>query len=276
MKFSLLLALYFREKPEHLRRALQSIVTQTVLPDEVVFVKDAGIPTELESVLGDFRGVLSITEVQLDTPVDLGTALQIGVTKCRHDIIARFDTDDIARPRRFERQLQFLRGHPEVDVVGAWINEFEDDLDHIYACKKFPLKHDEIMRFAKRRCPMAHMTVMLKKSAVVAAGNYQTMLGIGMEDYDLWVRMLVGGSRFANVPEVLVDVRAGFALSKRRGGVRHAYNEIAIQRRFLRLRFLSRAEFVRNVLTRVPFVLIPSSLRFAMQRAVFRDVPEAP
>jgi hypothetical protein len=85
--------------------------------------------------------------------------------------------------------------------------------------------------------------------------------------------MLLKGSRFANIPEPLVNACAGSDLSRRRGGLRHAYNEVMLQRRFLDLGFLTLWEFLVNLATRVPFVMIPSRLRFMVQRKTFRDSP---
>jgi len=275
MQFSVLIALYYREQPERLRLALDSIAQQTLAPDEVVIVKDAGLPEGLERVVQAAGERLKIRAVQLDDQVDLGTALQRGMLECSHDVIARVDTDDISRPDRFAKQIAYLEGNPDVDVVGSWVSEFDRSPERIYAWKKFPLSHDGIHRLAKRRNPMGHMTVMFRKTAVLDAGNYQRFRGIGMEDYDLWVRMLIKGARFANLPEPLVNASAGGEMSRRRGGMRHAYNEVMLQRRFLDLGFLTPWEFLVNLATRVPFVMIPSRLRFMIQRKAFRDSPGA-
>ena len=83
------------------------------------------------------------------------------------------DTDDIAMPIRAEEQLNVFEKYPDVDVVGAWVNEFIDDISNIISVRKLPEWHDEILRFAQKRNPMNHPVVMFKKSAVVAAGGYQ-------------------------------------------------------------------------------------------------------
>jgi glycosyltransferase involved in cell wall biosynthesis len=273
MKFSVLIPLYYKEQPERVRAALESVAQQTLAPDEVVIVKDAGLPEGLERVVQAAGKRLKIRAVQMDDRVDLGTALQRGLLECSHDVVARVDTDDLSRADRFARQIEYLESNPGVDVIGSWVAEFDGSPDRIYAWKKFPSSHDEIRRFAKRRCPMGHMTMMFRKKAVLDAGNYQRFRGIGMEDYDLWVRMLLKGSRFANIPEPLVNACAGSDLSRRRGGLRHAYNEVMLQRRFLDLGFLTLWEFLVNLATRVPFVMIPSRLRFMVQRKTFRDSP---
>lgn len=130
--FSVLLSIYYKENPRALKQCLDSILSQTRMPDEVVLVEDGDLPLELEKVVEKYKHkITNLKIISLATNVGLGKALNEGLKYCSYDIVARMDTDDIAKPERFEKQLAVFQEHPDIDVVGAWIDEFEDDISQI-------------------------------------------------------------------------------------------------------------------------------------------------
>jgi hypothetical protein len=145
--------------------------------------------------------------------------------------------------------------HPEIDVVGTWISEFEGSETNIYAFRKLPVSPSTLATFARKRNPLNHMSVMFRKDRVIAAGSYQPFLGF--EDYFLWERMLINGSLIANIPEFLVNVRAGNSQLKRRGGLTYAYNELKLQKEFLKSGFINHIEWIENILIRFTTRLLP-------------------
>ncbi|EON77497.1 putative glycosyltransferase [Lunatimonas lonarensis] len=178
------------------------------------------------------------------------------------------DADDICHPSRFEKQVAFLDSHPEISVVGSWIAEFQDTLDNIVSYRKLPADPDELFSFAKRRCPLNHPTVMFRKDDVLAVGNYDPYAN--QQDYQLWARLLVNGYKFANIQESLLFMRISSALFKRRGGINYGKIEFAVQRDFLRIGFINRVEFVRNVSLRMFVRLMPNSLRKLFYKRLLR------
>ncbi|MDD7214543.1 MAG: glycosyltransferase, partial [Clostridia bacterium] len=108
MDFSVLMSIYYKENPDFLRQCLDSIVGQTVFPTEIVIVKDGPLTDELDEVLREYsaknEGLYKF--VPLETNHGLGYALAEGVKNCSNELIARMDTDDIARSDRFEIQLK--------------------------------------------------------------------------------------------------------------------------------------------------------------------------
>ena len=100
--------------------------------------------------------------ISLPTNRGLGKALNEGLKHCSYDLVARMDTDDIAKPDRFEKQLAIFLEHPEIDVVGAWIDEFEGEVSNVLSMRKVPEQHENILRFAKGRCPVNHPVVMFR------------------------------------------------------------------------------------------------------------------
>lgn len=272
MKFSVLMSIYIKEKPEYLALSLESVIKQSLPPDEIVIVEDGPLTKELYKVIDDFKGVFpKIKTVQLEKNYGLGYALNVGLQHCSHEIVARMDADDICRNDRFERQLNFLAKHPDIDVVGSWVLEFYNTHEAPVSLKRVPESHEEIIRYARKRCPFNHMTVMFKKSAVNNVGGYKPFLYF--EDYYLWVRMILNNAKLANIPEPLVYVRADKNMFKRRGGLRYLKQEIVLEKTFLNLGFINRREFVFNVIARTVFRVSPNVVRQLLYRLFLRDNP---
>ena len=153
-------------------------------------------------------------------------------------------------------------------MLGGQIIEFEKQLSQGKKSRTVPTSHEAIFASAKTRNPINHMTVAFKKSAVQAVGSYRH--APLFEDYDLWVRLLVAGYQFANLPEVLVYARAGDAMYERRGGLAYARYEWAIQQSFYQQGFLPIAQLLKNLAIRLPVRLLPNSLRSLVYQKLLR------
>lgn len=265
-QFSVLMSVYFREKPEYLDQSLASLFEQTVSPDEVVLVEDGPLNPGLDSVIECYRmRYPQLRIVKLAENMGLGAALNEGLRYCSHELVARMDSDDICVSDRFERQLSIFRTHPEYDIIGGWIDEFSHDPQQLDSIRKLPETHAALQRFFQSRSPMNHVSVMFRRSVVLEAGGYQSFYLL--EDYWLWGRMLHRGARFYNIPAVLVHVRGGQAMTARRGGWKYAKSEIRLQREFLRMKLISPVIYYKNILVRSVVRLMPNKLRtFIYQR----------
>jgi glycosyltransferase involved in cell wall biosynthesis len=271
MKLSVLMSVYCKESPEFLRQSLESLAAQTIEADEVVIVKDGPVGAELDGTIHSYRGKLPIVTVQLENNAGLGPALNAGLSRCRGDLVARMDSDDICLRDRFEKQLAFLEQNPDVDVVGGAIAEFHTDCTRVESIRRMPSSAELLGRIARSRNPLNHMTVMFRKASVLAAGNYQSCPGF--EDYDLWARMLMRGRRLYNLEDVLVHVRCGNGMLQRRGGLRYLRDEIKLQRRFVKTGFLSRPQFLLNLVRRAPVRVVPLPLRSIFYQRMLRQEP---
>ena len=258
--FSALLSVYHKENAAYLDRALGSIEEQTLPPNEIVLVKDGPLTEALESVIEKHVTGSQIPYVLVDLKENrgLGEALNIGLSLCKNEWIARMDTDDIALPDRFERQFSYLAEHPETDLLGGWICEFDSEEEQGTKERRVPASHEEIMRFAKHRNPVNHMTVVCRKEAIQSAGGYLPI--DGFEDYYLWIRMILNGSSFANIPAVLVNVRAGRSMINRRRGMNYIQDECRFQRLHWEKQFIGTVSFLKNCIVRIPVRLLPESL----------------
>jgi glycosyltransferase involved in cell wall biosynthesis len=268
MTISVLMSVYARECSENLSESLESLCVQTRPAEEVVIVKDGPLKPELDVVIERFRTRLPLVVVALERNVGLGDALRIGVTKCRGELIARMDSDDISVPRRFEVQAETFSKICEVDVVGGNIDEFDSDPSKPIGIRRLPTASAEIHVYAKSRNPMNHVTVMFRREAVLAAGNYQRFSDF--EDYHLWTRMLQSGRRFLNIDQVLVHVRVGNGMVGKRGGRKYVRTEIAFQMYLWKTGFVSLGKVVSNVLLRTPVRLAPRTVRQFIYQKLLR------
>lgn len=256
---SVLITIYDKESPDHFEQCLEGLVVQTMPAEEVVIVKDGPIRYELERVIEYYKHQLPIVLIQLQKNQGQGVAANVGMLYCSHELVARIDSDDICIPERFARQRVFMCENPDIDVLGSSILEFNVTPKDGVNVRKLPSHHEEIASFAKSRSPINNMSAMLRKPAVLKAGGYKPWRGF--EDYYLWVKMLMAGSKFSNIDEVQVYARCGNGMQSRRGGLEYAVLEAKLFVQFRRLGFLTTYECIKNIVLRCPFRLLPVTIR---------------
>ena len=259
-KFSVLLSIYEKESKDFLKASLDSIINQTLLPDEIVLIKDGPLPPTLEEVIEKYQNQHShlMKVVALKKNMGLGLALREGIKHCSYELIARMDTDDIAHKNRFEKQINFMAANPHIDVLGSNIQEFATTPNSNDRSRKVPESHEQIIKFAKWKSPMNHMTVIFKRKSVLDAGNYQHFSGF--EDYHLWVRMIMAGNIFHNLQENLIYARIGNDMIGRRHGTIYLNNELSFINWMYSINFINRSEKLKMKLTRSIARLMPKKV----------------
>ena len=257
------MSVYKKEKPDFLNESLQSVFSQTLPANEVILVEDGPLTEELNSVITKFKEQEpTLKVIRLSQNMGLGSALNEGLKHCSHEYVARMDSDDICFPERFEKQINYLRKHPDIDVIGCWTKEFHVDNQGnkiITSLKRFPNTVWENIKYCTKRCPVEHPAVIFKKEAVLAAGGYQHCYLF--EDYHLWARMFVNGCKFYNLQEPLLFFRMSNESFVRRGGYKYAINEYRTLKIFRNIGFLTNKEFYFAVITRFPVRIMPNSIR---------------
>lgn len=182
-----------------LAEALESLAAQTFPDFEVIAVNDGSTDGSAEILRAAAlrRPWLRV----VDQPNGgVAAALNRAFAESRGALLARMDADDIALPRRFERQVAFLDRHPEVGVCGTAIREFGPGTPRVLAYPRFNSGIRARLVFGSA---LAHPTVVMRRPVLQAeAGPYSGQF----EDYDLWLR-LAGRTEFANLPEVLLEYR---------------------------------------------------------------------
>lgn len=268
--YSVLMSVYVKETPMFLRTAMDSIWNQTVGTDDFVLVCDGPLTDELNEVVSEMEAAHSGTlhVVRLDKNGGLGNALNIGIRQCRNELVARMDSDDISRPDRCERQLRVFAEHPDVSICSGIVEEFTTSPTIIEAKRVPPETQEEILAFARKRNPFNHPCVMYKKSAVEAAGGYQDFYLL--EDYYLWVRMLMAGNHGYNLQEPLLWMRAGSEMYKRRAGWKYAKTQARLFRFMKEQGFIDSAQYIKSCVLRSGSSLAPNWLREIMFKTVLR------
>ncbi len=274
--FAVLLSVYKKEKAEHLEKALHSItVGQTICPAQIVLVEDGPLTEELYRVIEAYRNQFPdlFDIVALKENMGLGNALHIGLRHCRYDLVARMDSDDICVSDRFEKQAAYMNSFNDIAVCGGHIAEFYVQPSQIITIKRMPLAHWDIMKRMKWRNPMNHVTVMFRKKAVLNAGGYKKLPYL--EDYYLWIRMLDKGYYFANLDSVLVKVRTGKDMFRRRGNKEQLKGWLILQKNMYQMRLIGIWEAARNMAAAAGFIYCPSSVKRILYEKLLREKKEA-
>ena len=272
MKYSVLMSVYKKDSPDYLELALKSIYDdQTRKPDEIVVVFDGPLTPELQEVLDRFKTRVGDVVKYYPQEINrgLGEALRIGSEFCTGDYILRMDSDDVSAPTRFEKQIAFIETHPEIDVVGTDIAEFNQSPDEpnqrVRSC---PPEHNAIVQMGKKRSPMNHVTTCIKTTALQKSGGYQTLLLL--EDYYLWLRMIAAGCKLANINESLVFVRVGNGFDSKRGSKTRITGWRVLQDFMVSHGIISKREARRNMISIRVFVWTPGWLKKRLYEKVLR------
>lgn len=258
--FSVCMCVYGKDDPAHFEAAVHSIMQQTSVPDEVVLVVDGPVPENLETIITEYEKMESFRVIRLAENQGHGNARRVGLENCTHELVALMDADDISVPERFEKQLHAICKDLELSIIGGTIAEFFDEPNNVIAYRTVAQSDSQIKKVLKKRCPFNQMTVMFRKEHVMRAGGYKDWFC--NEDYYLWIRMYMAGAKFANIPDILVNVRVGADMYRRRGGWKYFFSEFKLQNYMLRNRVIRIPVYVANVAKRfVVQVLLPNRLR---------------
>jgi glycosyltransferase involved in cell wall biosynthesis len=264
--FTLLLSVYAGSSAEQLREAVESSVhRQTLRPDAVMIVEDGPVGTDVAAELDRLEATSPVPMVRerLERNVGLAAALNAGIARITTTYVARMDADDISAPDRFERQLPVIRER-RLDILGSALAEFHGTIESVDALRVPPIGA-EIEHSVPFRQPFNHPTVIMRRAAVLDAGGYPTDVG-RFEDYVLFARMLATGAAADNLVDPLLFYRVDDGAYHRRGGWRHFRSEVVLQRELRRIGITTRAQWLRNVLLRGPYRLVPVRVRAVAYR----------
>lgn len=274
LKFSVIMSIYKSDVPELVRIALDSLLQQTLLPNEIVIVADGPVPAELEQEVKSLKFKVQNLKLTIDNeklPIEvsylpqeknggLGEAMRIAAEAAKYDYLARMDSDDICLPDRFEKQMKCFEEDPELSLVGGMITEFDGEPENIIAKRILPLEDSEIKRMMRGRCAVNHVTVIFKKADLMKSGNYQPFFL--QEDHYLWARMMEHGCKFKNIPDVVVNVRSGKDQIARRGGLKFYKSVVRVFWYMYRHGLISFGYFLYICTIRgIVQVLMPNKLR---------------
>ena len=268
-QYSVLMSVYNKEKAQYLKQSMESIWSQSYPTDDFVLVCDGKLTKELNQVITQQKQIYGdrLNVVALEESVGLGNALNQGMKYCKHNIIARMDSDDVSKPERMEKQLRAMKEH-KVAIVGSAVEEFAETTEHVMAVRKMPESSGEIRKFAARRNPFNHPSVMYQKSIVETVGGYQDCPFF--EDYYLWARMLKADYEGYNLSESLLYMRAGEDMYQRRGGYTYAKLAVTFRWKLHKMGISGLADFIISAGGQVLVCLIPNQLRTGFYKKFLR------
>ena len=269
-KYSVLMSLYRKEDPAYLRQAVDSMLSQTVRPDEIVIVEDGPLTDELYAVVNEYAQAepALFHIVKSEKNIGLGLALNLGLTQCRNELVARMDTDDISKPDRCEKQLAVFAENPELAIVGAYVDEFHGTPEQVVSTRAVPQTHEEIYQFAKKRSAFNHPAVMYRKSKVLEHGGYSNLRR--NQDVDLFGRMLFGGCKAQNIGQALLWFRSNDALAKRRKSWENTKSYIDTIKRFWKMGYASFTDYAIVAAAQTVMFLLPVKLQHWVYKTFLR------
>ncbi|WP_279145509.1 glycosyltransferase [Photobacterium carnosum] len=256
---SVIMSVYKNDNEAFLVEAIDSILNQSLNCDLLIY-KDGVLPKKLNDVITYYESHSSVYVFSCDANKGLATGLNKLINYAfekGYKYIARMDSDDISRPTRIEKQVNFLENNNNIDVLGTSCREFGASfaLDE----KHLPKTHEELLNFSITRCPFIHPSVMFRSSVFEKKIRYpeNTVL---TEDMALWFLLLNNGFQFANINEILLDYRLNENTINRRKGFKKAMSEINIRTKNMISLKQVNIKNISLIGARIVFHLMPSSL----------------
>lgn len=197
------IAMPFYNAAQTIGAAIRSILLQSYANWELLLCDDGSTEAsrEVATSFDDPRIVVWGDRRRLQ----LGARLNECIDRSTGSYVARMDADDIAYPQRLQKQVQFLEDHPEVDLTGGWAVLF-GGAGMPVGRRADPPAHRDIARWPLYSFKLIHPTFMGKTSWFRRYGYRAD--AIRCEDHDLLFRACAG-SRYANLPEIVLGYREG-------------------------------------------------------------------
>ena len=189
----------------YLPETLASIEAQTYHNWEILAWDDGSTDGTLEELK---KWIPSRLPGKIFTGESLGVggALALLVEMCGTDLCARIDADDVNLPERLETQINYLKGNPEIAILGSAMYQINSQGVRSKYLYQPPVEHDDIVHSMLTMNPIAHPSVLFKRSVILEVGNYKSLLSV--EDYDMWMRVAATHHyKLANLACPLIEYR---------------------------------------------------------------------
>ena len=275
-KYSVLMSVYDKEMPENLNQSLESMLKQTYPPSDFVLVCDGKLTNELDVIIKSFQNEYKkiFRIVRIDENVGAGKAVNKGIKACRCEYIVRMDSDDVSKPDRCMKEMLLFAVKPELDIVGSFVEEFDDFTDKTISLKKVPLVQKDILSYSKRRNPFNRQTVAFRKSKAMEVGGYSDLKLC--EDYEFAVRMLANGAVGQNIPEVLVRYRVSESTPEIRRSWRLTKGFIAVRWKLFMEGYIGFRDFFPPCFLQLMLFVLPMRFTRWFYRKFLRDTKITP
>ena len=226
---SVLISVYKSEKPCYLDSSLESVIkNQTLKPNNVIIVEDGPLTTGLYDVISKWcnNPDVPITIIKNEVNMGLTKSLNRGLEYVNTDLVARMDSDDMARPNRFELQVKFFNENPNIDIIGGAIHEIDENGNDL--CDRYyPLDHESVCKSICKANPIAHPTVMIRKRVFDSGLKYNERFRTN-QDLALWFDCILAGYKLANLRNVILLFRRQSSVYNRRKKIKNLWREFYI------------------------------------------------
>ncbi len=188
----------YNEKPEGIKRAVDSILNQTFKDFEYIIIIDDPNNKEGIELIKKYHSIDSRIKYFIhDKNIGLHAGLNEGIRMAEGKYIAQQDTEDISNPKRLQVQYEYMEKHPEVDILGTSLKYIDPETNLSFYINFKPIVGDEI----RRRNPIAQATALIKKESFFKNGFFLT----NVNEYELWVIWYLKGAVFHNLQESYYD-----------------------------------------------------------------------
>ncbi|MCI9843868.1 glycosyltransferase [Flavobacterium pectinovorum] len=203
--FSVLISVYIKTKLWQFEECLNSIDNQSLLPSEIIIVKDGILNFDLNEIVYKYPK-LNIVIVINENNLGLPKSLNKGIDKCSNEIIFRMDSDDICLEDRFYLQLQKFISNDKLAVLGTNVCLIDDNSVEIAKSRNVPVFDADIRKTMRYKNPFNHPSVVFRKSLVQSVGGYTDVYLY--EDWYLWFKLTrLKDVEFENMAERLLKYR---------------------------------------------------------------------
>ena len=269
--YSVLISVYGGENADFFAQSLESLYIQTYPADEIVLVCDGALDKALDDVIAKYSEKFGgrLTVHRLESHGGTAKCANTGLALCKNEFIMKMDSDDVCLDNRAEKQMRYLAEHPDISILGCYIQEFNSTTGEDIATRCPPTENDEIRKFARRRAPFNNQTLVYRKSLALSIGGYSEELE-RCEDYDFMVRMLMAGAKAATIPEALVRYRVTPGNLNRRRNFRNTKSFIAVRKKIRKMGFSSFADFLIPCAGQIVLFIIPSCITGFLYKKLLR------
>ena len=211
----------FNEPVDVIKKSIGSILSQTFSDFELLIIDDStsvDTKNEIDSFSVDNR----VKVIRESKRIGFVKSLNLGLLNAKGQYIARMDGDDISIENRFEIQVNYLKEHSSVSIVGGAMYII-DETDQVISYRTYPTSTFFLKWSSVYRTPLANPTIMMRQECVRNGFLYNELFKKS-EDLEFWLRLMKNGYKLANMSDFLLKYRVCGDLSNKRVSNHWSYN----------------------------------------------------
>ena len=262
MKFTVLMPVHNGIDLSLLKKSINSVLNNKLIPNEFIIIVDGLISKEKELCLLEKKKKNNFIRVIFRKKMGISKTLNYGLKISKYNIIARADADDINNKYRFLKQINFFKKH-NPDILGSNIEETINGKNFI---KRMPLEPNLLNFFLMN--PINHMTVMFKKNKINKLGGYPE--NKYKEDYALWFLAIINNYKILNLNNSLVKSRMDVMTLERRKNITAILSEFKMQFFLINKNFYLFMPCIFSLILRVVFLMLPNFLHIFFIKKINR------